>query len=161
MLEFLIDNIFLIFRGRNIQLTVGISIGAKFIPLLAQLFLYSYEADFIQGLLKENENKLGRSFNFKFRYIYNVLSLNSYTLGDVVDRIYPIELEIKDITATAMSVSYLDQHIEIDSEAQLRITIYEKEIISSFPLRTLYLYVATFQQHMHMEHISLKLSQSM
>jgi hypothetical protein len=47
MLEFLIDNIFLIFRGRNIQLTVGISIGAKFIPLLAQLFLYSYEADFI------------------------------------------------------------------------------------------------------------------
>jgi hypothetical protein len=47
--------------------------------------------------------------------------------------------------------SYLDLHIEIDSETQLRITIYEKEIISSFPLRTLYLYVATFQQHMHME----------
>ena len=99
--------------------------------------------------------------NCTFRYIDNVLSLNSYTLGDVVDRIYPIELEIKDITDTAMYVSYLDLHIEIDSETQLRITIYEKEIISSFPLRTLYLYVATFQQHMHMEHISLKLSQSM
>jgi hypothetical protein len=27
-------------------------------PLLADLFLYSYEADFIQGLLKKNEKKL-------------------------------------------------------------------------------------------------------
>jgi hypothetical protein len=27
-------------------------------PLLADLFLYSYEADFMQGLLKKNEKKL-------------------------------------------------------------------------------------------------------
>jgi hypothetical protein len=44
--------------------------------LLADLFLYSYEADFIQGLLKKNEKKLNRSFNFTFRYIVDVLSLN-------------------------------------------------------------------------------------
>jgi hypothetical protein len=31
--------------------------------LLADLFLYSYKADFIQGLLKKNEKKLSRSFN--------------------------------------------------------------------------------------------------
>jgi hypothetical protein len=28
-----------------------------------------YEADFIQGLLKENEKKLAQSFNYTFRYI--------------------------------------------------------------------------------------------
>jgi hypothetical protein len=40
--------------------------GTNCAPLLADLFLYSYEADFIQGLLKKNEKKLARSFNFTF-----------------------------------------------------------------------------------------------
>jgi hypothetical protein len=66
--------------------------------LLADLFLYSYEADFIHGLLKKYEKKLTRSFNFTFRYIYDVLSLNNSC--NFVDRIYPIELEIKDTTDT-------------------------------------------------------------
>jgi hypothetical protein len=43
--------------------------GTNCAPLLANLFLYSYEADFIQGLLKKNEQKLARSFNNMFRYI--------------------------------------------------------------------------------------------
>jgi hypothetical protein len=59
------------------------------------LFLHAYEADFIQGLLNKNERKLARSFNFPFRYIDDVLSLNNPRFGDFVDRIYPIELEIK------------------------------------------------------------------
>jgi hypothetical protein len=71
--------------------------------LLPDLFLYSYEADFIQGLLKKNEGKLARSFNFTFRYIDDVLSLNNSRFGDFVDRIYPIELEIKDTTHTDRS----------------------------------------------------------
>ena len=95
MLELLIDNI-VIFGGRVFKQTVGISIGTNSAPLLADLFCYSYEADFIQGLLKKNENKLTRSFNFTFRYIDDVLSLNDSRFGDFVDRIYPIELQIKD-----------------------------------------------------------------
>ena len=67
-------------------------------PLLADLFLYSHEADFIQGLLKKNEKKVVRSFNFTFRYIDDVLSLNNSKIGDFFDLIYPIELEIKDTT---------------------------------------------------------------
>jgi hypothetical protein len=73
-------------------------------PLLADLFLYSYEADFIQGLLKKNEKKLARSFNFTFPYIDDVLSLNNSRFGDFVDRIYPIELEIKDTTKSTVRV---------------------------------------------------------
>jgi hypothetical protein len=45
------------------------------------LFLYSYEADFIQGLLKKSEKKLARYFNFTFRYIDDVLSLNNSFLS--------------------------------------------------------------------------------
>jgi hypothetical protein len=66
---------------------------------------YSYEADFIQGLLRNNEKKLARSFNFTFRYIDDILSLNNSRFGDFVDRIYPIEFEIKDTTDTDRSAS--------------------------------------------------------
>ena len=59
---------------------------------LVPLFIHLYEADFIQGRLKKNEKKIARSFNFTFRYIDNVLSLNKSTFGDFVDHIYPIEL---------------------------------------------------------------------
>jgi hypothetical protein len=53
-LEILIDNIFVIFGGRVFQQTVGIPMGTNCAPLLVDLFLYSYEANFIQGLLKKN-----------------------------------------------------------------------------------------------------------
>ena len=52
MLEFVIDN-FSIFGGRVFQQTVGIPMSTNCAPLLADLFLYSYESYFIQGLLKK------------------------------------------------------------------------------------------------------------
>ena len=134
MLEFLIDNIFAVFSGRVFQQTVGIPMATNCAPLLADLFLYSIEADFIKGHLKKNEKKLVRSFNFMFRYIDDVRSLNNYRLGDFVDRIYPIELEIKDTTDTDRSASYLDLHLEIDSEGQLRTKPYDKRDDLNFPI---------------------------
>jgi hypothetical protein len=46
--------------------------GTNCAPLLADLCLYSYEAAFIQEILKKNEKKLARSFNFTFKYVVNV-----------------------------------------------------------------------------------------
>ena len=102
--------------------------------VLADLFLYSYEADFIQGLLKKNEKKLTRSFNFTFRCIDDVLSLSNSSFGDFVDRIYPIELEIKDTTDTDRSASYLDLHLKFDSEGRLRTKLYDKRDDFNFPI---------------------------
>jgi hypothetical protein len=134
MIEFLIDNIFAMFGGRIVQQRVGIPMGTNCAPLLADLLLYSYEADFIQGLLKKNGKKLARSFNFTFRYIDDVLSLNNYRFGDFVDRIYPIELEIKDTIDTDRSASYFDLHLEIDSEGRLRTKLYDKRDDFNFPI---------------------------
>jgi hypothetical protein len=61
--EFLIDNIFVMIGGSVFQQTVDIPMGTN-CALLADLFLYSYEADFIQGHLKKSEKKLAPSFNF-------------------------------------------------------------------------------------------------
>ena len=134
MLECLIDNIFVIFVGGVFQQTVGIPMGTNCAPLLCDLFLYSYESDFIQGFLRKNEKKLARSFNFTFRYIDDVLSLNYSRFGDFADRIYPIELEIKDTAETYMSASYLDLHLEVDSEGRLRTKLYDKRDDFNFPI---------------------------
>ena len=134
MLDFVIDNIFVMFGGRVFQQTVGIPMGTNCAPLLADLFLYSYEANFIQELLQNKDKKLAISFNFTFRYIDDVLSLNNPKFGDYVDRIYPIELEIKDTTDTARSASYLDLHLEIDNEGRLRTKLYDKRDDFNFPI---------------------------
>ena len=62
---------------------------------------------------------LARSLNFTFRYIYDVLSLNNSRFGEIVDRIYPIELEIQDTTDTDRSALYLDIQLEVDSERRV------------------------------------------
>ena len=49
--------------------------------------------------------------------------------------IYPIELEIKnDTTDTDRSASYLDLHLEIDSEGPLRTKLYDKRDDFNFPI---------------------------
>ena len=58
MLDFLIDNIFVTFGGRVFQQTVGIPMGTNCAPLLADLFRYYYEADFMQELLRKKDQKL-------------------------------------------------------------------------------------------------------
>ena len=88
------------FGGRVFQQTVGIHMGTNCAPVLADLSFYSYEAGFIQGLLKKNVKKLARSLDFTFRYTDDILSLNNSRFGDFVDRIYPIEFEIKNTTDT-------------------------------------------------------------
>ena len=102
------------------QQTVGIPMETNCASLLADLFLYSYEADFIQSLLQRKEKKFAQSFGFTFRFIDVVLSLNNSKFGDYVDLIYPIELEIKDSTETERSAFYLDLHLEIGSKGGLR-----------------------------------------
>ena len=91
-------------------------------------FLYSYQANFIQGLLKKNEKNLARSFIFTFRYADHVLSLNTSTFGDFV------ELEIKDNTDTDRSASYIDLHLEIDSQGRLRTKHYDNRDYFNFPI---------------------------
>ena len=87
-----------------------------------------------RGFSRKNEKKLARSFNFTFRYIDDVLSLNNSRFGDFVDCIHPIEFEVKDTTNTDRSASYLDLHLDIDSEGRLRKKLYDKRDDFNFPI---------------------------
>ena len=67
MLEYLIDNIFVEFVGRIFQQTIDIPMDTNCAPLLADLFLYSYETEFVQSLLKAGKKHLAQQFNFTYR----------------------------------------------------------------------------------------------
>ena len=58
MIEFLVDNIYVRFGGQIFRQMVGIPMGTNCAPLLADLFLYSYENEFLDKLIKEGKRKL-------------------------------------------------------------------------------------------------------
>jgi len=66
MMNFLIDNIFIKFGGRIFQQTVGIPMGTKCVPLLADLIFHSYKVEYVQELLRKGEKKLAQSLTTRF-----------------------------------------------------------------------------------------------
>ena len=126
MLEFLVDNIFVVFAGKVFQQTVGIPMGMNCVPLLADIFLYSCEADFIQSLLSTGKKHLASRFNLTYRYIDDVLSINNPEFENYLGQMYPAELEIKDTTESTTSASYLDLLRSIGRDGQLNTSIYDK-----------------------------------
>ena len=136
MLDYLIDYIFVEFGGRIFQQTIGIPMGTNCAPLLADLFLYSYEAEFVQRLLKAGKKHLAQQFNFTYRYIDDVLSLKNTKIAEFLEFIYPRELEIKETTeTTASSSSYLDCYLYMTIESLL-LGFTTNEMTSIFPLLT-------------------------
>ena len=98
MLEFMVDNIFVVFAGKVFQQIVGIPMGTNCGHLLADIFLYLYEAEFNESLLSTGRKQLASRFNFTYRYIDDVLSINNPEFENYISQMYPVELEIKDTT---------------------------------------------------------------
>ena len=96
--------------------------GTNCAPLPADLLLYSYESEFLQKLVKDKKIHEARAFNFTYRYIDDVLSINNSRFP----LIYPLELEVKETTDTASSASFLDLYLEFDDSGQLSTKIYDK-----------------------------------
>ena len=91
---------------------VGIPMGTNCAPLLADLFLYSYENDyeneFLDKLIKEGKRKLARRFNLSYRYIDDLISFNNKRFKEFISDIYPKELTISETTESTSVASYLD-----------------------------------------------------
>ena len=102
-------------------------------PLLAELFLYLYEAEFVQSLLKAGKKHLAQQFNFTYRYIDDVLSLENRKFAEYLKFIYPRELEIKETTETEPSSSYLDCYLYIEN-GKLTYRLYNKQDDFNFPI---------------------------
>ena len=56
---------------------IGIPMGTNCAPLLADLFLYSYENEFLDNMIRSGHRRLARSFNLCYRYIDDLIVFNN------------------------------------------------------------------------------------
>ena len=108
MLEFLVDNIFVVFCWKGFTADSRYSNGNELCPFSSRHILYSYEAEYIQSLLSTGRKQLAPRFNFTYRYIDDVFSINNPEFENYLGQMYPVELEIKDTAESNTSASYLD-----------------------------------------------------
>ena len=81
--------------------------------------------------------QLASRFNFTYRYIDDVLSINNTEFENYLGHMYPIELEIKDTTESNTSASYLDLLLSVGRDGQLHTSIYDKRDDFNFHITNL------------------------
>ena len=108
MVEFLIDNIFVTFAGCLFRQVIGIPMGMNYASLLADLFLYSNEGEFLDNMIRSGHRKLARSFNLCYRYIDDLIVFNNKKFGDYVKENYPSQLTVEKANTSDDLANYLD-----------------------------------------------------
>ena len=132
MIEFLVDNIHVGHGGLLFRQMVGIPMGTYCAPLLADLFLYSYENEFLDKLIKEGRRKLAGKFNLSYRYTDDLISFNNKTYKEFISDIYPKELTISETTESTSIASYLDLLFIRDKSNNITAKLYDKHDAFSF-----------------------------
>ena len=94
--------------------------------LLADLFLYSYESEFLDNMIRGGHRKLARSFNLCYRYIDDLIVFNNKKFGDYVKEIYPSQLTIEKANTSDDLANYLDLTFIIESNNRLYTKLYDK-----------------------------------
>ena len=100
------DNIYVRFGGQIFRQMVGIPMGTNCAPLLADLFLYSYENEFLDKLIKEDKRKLAR--NLSYSYIDDLISFNNKRFKEFISDIYSKKLITSETTESTSIASYSD-----------------------------------------------------
>ena len=70
--------------------------GTNCTPLLADIFLYSYEAEFIQSLVSTGWKRLASQYNITYNYIDDVLSISNPDFENYLGQMYPLKVQRHD-----------------------------------------------------------------
>ena len=89
-LIYLLDNIYIRFGSKLYRQTAGIPMGTNCAPLVADLFLFCYERDFMMSITKEKRYDLEDAFNSTSRYLDDLLNIDNIHFVHMVHRIYPV-----------------------------------------------------------------------
>ena len=100
--------------------------GTNCAPLLADLFLFSNENEFLDKLIKEGKRKLARKSNLSYHYIDDLISFNNKRFKEFISNIYPKELTISETTESTSVVSYLDLLFIRDNRNNITTKLYDK-----------------------------------
>ena len=133
-LNFLLDNIYVRFGDKVYRQVVGIPMGTNCAPLIADLFLYCYESQFMTKLSKDPSLlHLVDTFKNTYRYLDDIFSLNNPEFSKYTSEIYPNELTLTKSNINSSSCPFLDLDISI-SNGKLHTKIYDKRDDFSFPI---------------------------
>ena len=95
--------------------TIGIPMGTNCVPLLADLFLFCYENDFMKSLSRKNQADINKAFNSTSRYLDDLLNTDNIYFDQMVDRIYPTELQLNRTNSSDTEAPFLDSNLCISN----------------------------------------------
>ena len=93
-LPFLLDNIFIRFSTKLYRQVVAIPMGTNCAPLVAYLFLFCYDRDFMLSLSDDKQADVNDTFNTTSRYLNDILNIYNVCFDNMVGQIYPSELHL-------------------------------------------------------------------
>ena len=120
------DNIYVRFGRQLFRQMVGIPMGTNCAPLLAVLFLYSYENEVLDKLIKEGKRKLARKFKLSYCYTDDLISFSNKRFKEFISDIYPKELTISETTESTSVASYLDLLFTRDKSNNITTKLFDK-----------------------------------
>ena len=121
------------FDGIVYQQKVGIPMGTKCAPLLADLFLYCYEKDFMPNLQKSKRFDLIEKFNDTSQYHDDIFNIDNPSFAEHIPVIYPRELQLNKANTSDTEISFLDLNIKVIG-SNIHITVYDKRDDFGFPI---------------------------
>ena len=89
--------------------------GTNCAPLVADLFLFCYERDFMKSLTNEKRYDLIDAFNSTSRYLDDLHNTENIHFEHMVNRIYPAELQLNKANASDTEAAFLDLNLSIYS----------------------------------------------
>ena len=87
--------------------------GTYCAPLVANLFLFCYERDFMLSLSDNNQTDIIEAFNSTSRYLDDLLNIDNPYFEQMVGQIYPIELQLNKANASDTEALFLDLNLSI------------------------------------------------
>ena len=114
------------FGGCLFHQVIGNPMGTNCVPLLADLFLYSYENENLDNMIKSGHKRLARSFNLCYRYKDDLIVFNNKTFLDYLKEIYLSELTVEKANKSDHLADYLDLTFIIDSGGKPSTRLYDK-----------------------------------
>ena len=115
-LTFLLDNIFIRFGTKLYRQVVGNLMGIKCGPLVADLFLFCYERDFMMSLADDKQADVIDAFNTTSRYLDDILNINNVYFDNMVSQIYPSELQLNKANPSDTKAAFLYLHLSFSSD---------------------------------------------
>ena len=112
-LHYLLDNIFIRFGSKLYKQIVGIPMGTNCAPLVADLFLFCYERDFMLSLSDNNPNYIIEAFNSTSRYLDDLLNIDNPYFEQMVGQIYPTELQLNETNSSDTKAPFMDLNLSI------------------------------------------------